>query len=111
VLSLSVLANDGLERASGLSRSWPKPKPVVDMHIWTVALLIRSNASRQASAGGHFCIRSPRTDVAAKTVKSTSSRVWGVVLVKSFKDGGDSLPGGSEPLQNARQRIRKICQP
>jgi hypothetical protein len=38
-----------------------------------VALLIRSNASRHASAGGHLSIRSPNTDVAARTVKSTSS--------------------------------------
>ena len=51
-------------------------KPVVDMHIWTVALDIRSNASRQASAGGHFSMRSPRTDVAARIVKSTSSIVY-----------------------------------
>lgn len=51
------------------------PNPVVERHIWTVALLMRSNASRHASAGGHLCIRSPRTEVAARTVKSTSSRV------------------------------------
>jgi len=48
---------------------------VVDMHICTVALDMRSNASRQASAGGHFSMRSPRTDVAARIVKSTSSIV------------------------------------
>lgn len=42
-------------------------------HICTVALDIRSNASRQASAGGHLSTRSPRTDVAARIVKSTSS--------------------------------------
>lgn len=51
------------------------PNPVVDRHIWTVALLIRSKASRQASAGGHLCIRSPSKDMAARTVKSTSSSV------------------------------------
>jgi hypothetical protein len=51
------------------------PKPVVDIHIWTVALDMRSKASRQASAGGHFSIRSPRTEVAARIVKSTSSIV------------------------------------
>ena len=59
---------------------WPRsacgPNPVVVMHIWMVALLILSKASRHASAGGHFSIRSPKTDVAASTVKSTSSRVW-----------------------------------
>ncbi len=49
---------------------------MVETHILTVALLIRSKASRQASAGGHFSMRSPRTDVAARTVKSTSSRVY-----------------------------------
>jgi hypothetical protein len=38
-----------------------------------VALLIRTNASRQASAGGHFSARSPSTDVAERTLKSTSS--------------------------------------
>ena len=53
-----------------------EPKPVVETHILTVALLIRSKASRQASAGGHFSMRSPRTEVAARTVKSTSSRVY-----------------------------------
>lgn len=42
-------------------------------HICTVALDMRSNASRQASAGGHLSTRSPRTDVAARIVKSTSS--------------------------------------
>jgi len=53
-----------------------EPKPVVDMHICTVALDMRSKASRQASAGGHFSMRSPRTEVAARIVKSTSSIVW-----------------------------------
>lgn len=58
-------------------RPWAEDeKPVVDMHICTVALDIRSKASRQASAGGHFSIRSPRTDVAARIVKSTSSIVY-----------------------------------
>lgn len=38
---LRVLANDGLVLAGGSSGSLPNPKPVVDMHIWTVALLIR----------------------------------------------------------------------
>lgn len=52
-----------------------EPKPVVDMHICTVAFDMRSNASRHASAGGHFSIRSPRTEVAARMVKSTSSIV------------------------------------
>lgn len=42
-------------------------------HICTVALDILSNASRQASAGGHLSTRSPNTDVAARIVKSTSS--------------------------------------
>ena len=73
---LIVLANDGLVRGWGISGSLPKPNPVVDMHIWTVALLIRWNASRHASAGGHFSIKSSKTEVAARTVKSTSSRVW-----------------------------------
>ena len=40
-----------------------------------VALLMRTKASRQASAGGHFSIRSERTDVAMRMVKSTSSNV------------------------------------
>lgn len=48
---------------------------MVETHILTVALLMRSKASRQASAGGHFSMRSPKTEVAARTVKSTSSRV------------------------------------
>ena len=48
---------------------------MVETHILTVALLMRSKASRQASAGGHLSMRSPRTEVAARTVKSTSSRV------------------------------------
>lgn len=55
------------------------------MHIWMVALLIRSKASRHASAGGHLSIRSPRTEVAANTVKSTSSRDCRVKLV-SFQN-------------------------
>ena len=49
--------------------------PVDDKTICTVALLIRSKASLHASAGGHLSIRSPRTEVAASTVKSTSSSV------------------------------------
>ena len=53
-----------------------EPKPVVEPHILTVALLMRSKASRQASAGGHLSMRSPSTEVAARTVKSTSSRVY-----------------------------------
>ena len=53
----------------GTSKSGARvPKPVVDMHIDTVALAIRSNASRQASAGGHFSVRPPRTVVAARMV-------------------------------------------
>ena len=52
-----------------------EPKPVVDMHILIVALLIRTKASLQASAGGHFSMRSFRTEVAASIVKSTSSSV------------------------------------
>ena len=48
---------------------------MLERHILTVALLMRSKASRQASAGGHLSMRSPRTEVAARTVKSTSSRV------------------------------------
>jgi len=59
----------------GPRRGAREPKPVVERHIWTVALLMRSKASRQASAGGHLSTRSPRTKVAARTVKSTSSRV------------------------------------
>lgn len=51
------------------------PNPVVCSTIAMVALLIRSKASRHASAGGHFSIMSPSTDVAAKIVKSTSSSV------------------------------------
>jgi len=51
------------------------PKPVVDMHIVIVAFAIRVKASRQASAGGQLDIRSVKTDVAARIVKSTSSSV------------------------------------
>lgn len=51
-------------------------KPEVVMHMVTVALDMRSNASRQASAGGHLETRSPRTEVAARIVKSTSSMVY-----------------------------------
>ena len=58
----------------GSERNAWGPKPVVDMHIWMVALLMRSKASRHASAGGHLSMRSPRTEVAASTVKSTSSK-------------------------------------
>jgi len=48
---------------------------VVFRHILIVALAMRSKASRQASAGGHLSMRSVRTDVAARTVRSTSSWV------------------------------------
>lgn len=48
-------------------------KPVVDIHIATVAFDIRSNASRHASAGGHLSTISVSTEVAARMVKSTSS--------------------------------------
>lgn len=64
----------------GLSRDWePRleatPKPVVDMHMLMVALAMRVKASRQASAGGQLTMRSVRTEVAARIVKSTSSSV------------------------------------
>jgi hypothetical protein len=52
------------------------PKPVEARHMCTVAFAILSNASRHASAGGHLSIRSVRTVVAARMVKSTSSRVY-----------------------------------
>ena len=42
-------------------------------HILTVNLLIRSKASLQAWAGGHFSTKSPSTEVAASIVKSISS--------------------------------------
>lgn len=79
-----------LDEDSYLSRRELSPwaddeKPVVDMHICTVAFDIRSKASRHASAGGHFSIRSPRTEVAARIVKSTSSIVCHHVLVQSPK--------------------------
>jgi hypothetical protein len=51
------------------------PKPVDLSTIEIVALLMRRKASRHASAGGHLTLRSVRTDVAIKTVKSTSSSV------------------------------------
>lgn len=57
---------------------------MVETHILTVALLMRSKASRQASAGGHLSIRSPRTEVAARIVKSTSSRVYRLLAVKMY---------------------------
>ena len=43
-------------------------KPVVRRTMFTVALAMRSNASRQVSAGGHFSVRLVRTVVAASTV-------------------------------------------
>jgi hypothetical protein len=57
---------------------WPGstcPKPPVELAILMVALAVRSKASRHASAGGHFSIRSVKTEVAASIVKSTSSIV------------------------------------
>lgn len=71
------------DRSVEFNRTWfepePRPprapKPVVDKHILIVALLIRTKASLHASAGGHFSIKSSSTDVAASTVKSTSSRL------------------------------------
>ena len=44
------------------------PKPVVLRTMETVALAMRSKASRQVSAGGHFSERLCRTVVAARTV-------------------------------------------
>jgi len=41
-----------------------------------VVLAMRSKASRHASAGRHLSMRSVRTDVAARTVRSTSSWVY-----------------------------------
>ena len=53
----------------GTSRSGARvPKPVVDTHMDTVALAMRSKASRQASAGGHFSIKLPSTVIAARMV-------------------------------------------
>lgn len=54
---------------------------MVPMHICTVAFDMRSKASRHASAGGYLSIRSPRTEVAARIVKSTSSIVYANVSV------------------------------
>jgi hypothetical protein len=70
------------------------------MHIWTVALDMRSKASRHASAGGHFSIRSPRTEVAARIVKSTSSMVYFVSL--GLEKRGKNLLSGFEQWENAR---------
>lgn len=82
-------------------RPWAEDeKPVVDMHIWTVALDMRSKASRHASAGGHFSIRSPRTEVAARMVKSTSSMVYFVSW--GLEKRGKNLPSGFEQSGNAR---------
>lgn len=53
--------------------TWPNPP--VELAILMVARAVRSMASRQASAGGHFSLSSVKTDVAARTVKSTSSMV------------------------------------
>lgn len=39
------------------------------MHIWTVALYMRSKTSGQSSSGEYFSIRSSRTEVAARIVK------------------------------------------
>jgi hypothetical protein len=77
VLNCSVLSWCGrLFECRRELRPWAEElKPVVDMHICTVALDIRSKASRHASAGGHFSMRSPSTEVAARMVKSTSSIV------------------------------------
>ena len=44
------------------------PNPLVLRTIDTVALAMRSKASRQVSAGGHFSARLCRTVVAASTV-------------------------------------------
>lgn len=52
-----------------------EPNPVVDMTICIVALLILSKASLHDSAGGQLSIISVNTDVAASTVKSTSSKL------------------------------------
>ena len=51
-----------------LRRGARLPKPVVLRTIETVALAIRSKASRQVSAGGHFSARLWSTVVAARTV-------------------------------------------
>ena len=63
------------------------PKPVVLLHIFTVALAIRSNASRQASAGGHLSMRSVSTEVAARIVKSTSSKSYSTVSLPLIQNG------------------------
>src|ERR1700722_11176526 len=91
------------------------PKPVVDMHIWIVALLMRSKASRHASAGGHFSIRSPSTDVAARTVKSTSSNDFNTLTV-SFTIGKAILPDdfglpGSARLHRGRISLCSVSHP
>jgi hypothetical protein len=86
-------------------RPWAEElKPVVDMHIWTVALDMRSKASRQASAGGHFSIRSPRTEVAAKIVKSTSSIVylWSVLKIHGVERERGNVPNDSAQQASAR---------
>lgn len=54
-------------------RAVAQPKPPLELAILMVAFAVRSNASRQVSAGGHLSIMSVNTDFAAKTVKSTSS--------------------------------------
>ena len=91
------------------------PKPVVDMHIWIVALLMRSKASRHASAGGHFSIRSPSTDVAARTVKSTSSNDFDTLTI-SFTIGKTILPDdfglpGSARLHRGRISLCSVSYP
>jgi hypothetical protein len=48
-------------------------KLLPDRHICTVARDMLSNASRQASVDGHLSTKSPRTEFAARIVKSTSS--------------------------------------
>jgi hypothetical protein len=51
------------------------PNPVVDISLVILGLGKRSKASLHDFAGGQFSIMSERTEVAARTVKSTSSRL------------------------------------
>lgn len=88
------------------------PNPPVELAIRIVAFAVRSMASRQASAGGHFSLRSVKTDVAARTVKSTSSMVYNrqsKPTVLPLKKG--NLLDGSARSENARLRTDMICPP
>lgn len=93
---------------------WPGrtcPKPPVELAILIVALAVRSKASRHASAGGHFSMRSVRTEVAAKMVKSTSSIVCLTLAMISPSAYVADLPNGFSLSESAILRKDTISPP